>query len=134
MLVLREIEQVKQLERFRLIGRETPENEGEELRLLNQACELAFGAPYEALPEWFFQEDEPWGDPIEQRSWAAKRGYDLNDEFGQLLSCADEMGYMIEAIERGIITPDQSVIAHHKQQAWAKALEEEARRFAKRAR
>lgn len=134
MLLLREIIQVKQLERFRLIGRETPENEGEEFRLLNQACEVVFGAPFASLPAWFFEEDEPWGDPIEHRSWAAKRGYDLNDEFGRLLNCADEMGYMIEAIERGVIAPDQELITQHKEQTWARALQEEARRFAKRVR
>jgi len=133
MLILREIEQVQRLERFRLLGKETPENEGEDTRLLNQACESVFGAPFEALPECFFEENEPWGNSIEQLSWAATRGYNLKADFCQLLSCADEMGYMIEAIERGIITSDQKLVALHKEQAWAQALEAEARRFIKRA-
>ncbi|MGY6628331.1 MAG: hypothetical protein ACXIVL_07415 [Oceanicaulis sp.] len=134
MLKLCEIEAVQRLERFRLIGRETSENEGEELRLIDQACEEIFGAHYTALPDWFFEELEPWENAIDQKAWARQRGFEITNEFAQLLSCADEMGHMIEAIERGILKRDDSLIAKHQDKAWESRLLADAARFSKSSR
>lgn len=134
MIYLCKLPEVEELERFRLIGIETPETEGKDEHLLNIACEAIFGARYSAIPDWFYEESEPWNGPIEQRAWAAKRGYDLTDDFGQLLRCANEMSYMIEALERRLISPNENLIAQRRERAWASALEAEARQFSMRSR
>lgn len=129
MIKLSAVREVIALERFALIGIETPENEGEQERLLDRACEAVFGARFSDLPDAFFEEDEPWENPISQRAWAARRGYDLTDEFGQLLRHADEIAYMIEAVERGLIEPDPTILEEHKTSTWGATLEAQAKQF-----
>lgn len=134
MLILRTLDEVQRYERFCLIGTETPENEGESFRLLNEVCEAVFGVTYNSLPDWFFEEPEPWINSIDHRAWTAKRGYDVTDEDGRLLNCAEVVGYVIEAIERGIVAQNKALIAKYRGQAWELALEEAARRFRSRSR
>lgn len=103
-------------------------------KLIDQICDELFGASLDDLPSWFYEETEQWDNTIELAAWGRARGYELTNEFGQILGCAEAIAYMLEAVERGIVTKNQGRIDKHKDDAWAHALASEAETFQKQRR
>lgn len=132
MKYLRDHPSVQALENFERIGVETPENEGIHDQLFDEAIEASFGVSYDAIPSWFFEEEEPWENAVHLLSWGRERGYDLSDEYGALLLNAEHFAYVIEAIERDVVTASEDLLRQHADKAWASRLENEATDFLRR--
>ncbi len=129
MKYLRNYQAVQTLERFVRVGVETPENEGRFETLFEEAIEACFGIRYNTIPDWFFEEEEEWDNTVDLLRWGRERGYDLSDEFGALLQNAEQFAYVIEAIERRVVTVSDELVQHHADKAWASGLERDAATF-----
>ncbi|WP_304070226.1 hypothetical protein [Maricaulis maris] len=97
--------------------------------MLDIACLVVFGVAPRDLPEAFLDEPDPNSNSIELRSWGIKHGYNLSDQNGLLLQSAEDLAYVIEAIHRGIVTPNTELKTHLNRDRWAEALEKDAKAF-----
>ncbi|WP_417484935.1 hypothetical protein [Maricaulis salignorans] len=131
MIVLRDNEYVMRVENHAALHGERLGLGGFADNLFDEACEAAFGVRYADLPKTFLDTPQSWDNWHELRRWAAQRGYDVMDSLGVPLRYADYFGYVIEALDLGVVQPDQHLKDRYAKESWGTKLESAAAEFTK---